>query len=166
VKRYRETHEHEGVVDAPIERVWALHTDAEAMCSLSDRVLAMDVVEGRMGEVGCLVSTTLRTPSGRVGTADSEVIEAEFGRRIVIRGVVREEPAVTLYSTWEFRPEGNRTHVALSATVESQPAPGLARLIVGFSREKRERESAVLFAQEIADENAYFKRHRDEPAAH
>lgn len=166
MKPYRETHVHEGVLEAPVERVWALHTDAEAMRSLSDRILAMDVIAGRMGEVGCLVSTTMRTPSGRVGTADSEVIEAEAGRRIVIRGVVREAPEVTLFSTWEFRPEGNRTHVTLSATVESQPAPGFAHLIVGFSRAKRERDSAVLFTQEIADENAYFARRRDEPAAH
>jgi uncharacterized protein YndB with AHSA1/START domain len=166
MKPYRETHEHEGLIEAPVERVWALHTDIDAMCTLSDRVIAMDLVSGRMGEVGCKVTTTLRAPNGRVGTADSEVIEVEPGRRIATRAVVREAPDVTLYTTWEFRREGNRTHVTLLATAETKPIPGFAHLALRLTRAKRARDAAVLFAQEIADENAYHARRGDSPQAH
>jgi ligand-binding SRPBCC domain-containing protein len=166
MKPYRETHEQVGLIEAPIERVWALHTDVDAMRTLSDRVLAMDLVSGRMGEVGCKVTTTLRAPNGRLGTADSEVIEAEHGRRIATRAVVREAPKVILYSTWEFGREGNRTRVTLTATAETKPIPGLVRLVLRLTRAKRARDAAALFAQEIADESAYHARHGDSPQAH
>lgn len=166
MKPYSETHTNEGVIDAPIEQVWALHTNADAMCEVFSRVVAMDVIKGRLGEVGCVARMTMRTPRGRVGTADAETIEAEPPRRIVTRTAVLEGAKTTLITTRTFTSEGNRTRTTLTATSETRPLLAVVRWMLRLTRKGRALLSTDMFEQDVADENVYHAQHRDGPAAH
>jgi uncharacterized protein YndB with AHSA1/START domain len=157
MKPYRETHTLEGVLDAPIERAWALHANPEEMRSVFARILETEIVAGRPGEVGCVARSTMRTAKGRVGNTETEVIEADPPHRLTIRTVVRETPRITYESTRTFRPEGYHTLTSLIASAQTVPVPWFVRVALGLSRAKRAREFAAEFASETAEENAYYK---------
>jgi hypothetical protein len=165
-KPYCETFSHDGVIDAPIEQVWALHTDAKRMLIAFDRLVAMEVVSGRMGKIGCVVRVTLRSPRERMETTDVETIEAKAPRRLTTRTVVRQGEAATLVSTRLFTPEGNRTRTSLLTASETEPVRWLTRCILRLTRQGRNLLSTATFEHDLADENTYHAQHRDGPESH
>jgi len=158
MKPYRETHEFEGMLDAPVERVWELHTNPEEMCSVFSRILQTEVLAGRPGEVGCLTRSIMQTLKGRTGTAESEITVSRPPHTLTVRTMVLEASRVNHESTWTFECRGNRTHAALTISAETTPILWPAHLVLKLSRAWRGRQTKAEFEAEMADENAYYAR--------
>ena len=160
MKPYRETHTFEGVLDAPIERVWALHTNPEEMCSVFPRIIETEIVSGQPGEKGCLLRSTMGDPSGRTRTVDTEFIDVHPPRSISTRTAVRRAPRMVYESTRTFERQGDRTPTTLTITAQTHPVLWFVRLLPRLTRAKRARETQKEFERETAEENAYYARLR------
>ncbi len=158
MKSYFETHTFEGVLDAPIERVWALHTNPEEMCSVFPRVIETEIVSGQPGEKGCLLRSTMGDPKGRTRTVDTEFVDVHPPRSISTRTVVRGSPRMIYESTRTFVRQGNLTPTTLTITAQTHPVLWFIRFLLGLTRAKRARETAKVFKRETAEENAYYAR--------
>ena len=158
MKPYRESHTNEALIEAPIERVWALHTNPDEMRAAFSRFLEVGVVAGQPGTVGCIVRATMRTPTGKVGTADSEILAVDPPRSMTTRTTVHGAPKVGMESTRLLAREVNRTRATLVTTAVTVPVSWLARTVLRMTKARRAREAALLFGIETAEENAYFAR--------
>jgi uncharacterized protein YndB with AHSA1/START domain len=158
MKPYRETHTFEGVLDAPVERAWALHTNPDEMCSVFSRILQTEVVAGRPGEVGCLTRSIMQTLKGRIGTVESEIVDCLPPHALTVRTMVLEASRINQESTRTFERRGNHTHTTLSISAETVPLLWPAHLVLRLGRARRGRQTAAEFEAETAEENAYYAR--------
>ena len=159
MKPYRESHANEALIEAPIERVWALHTNPDEMRAAFSHFLALEIVAGQPGTVGCVVRATMRTPTGKVGTADSEIVAVDPPRSMTTwTTVVGASNMRGMESTRLLAGEGKRTRMTFVTTAETVPISWVARAVLRMTKGRRVRESAFTFGAETAEENAYFAR--------
>ncbi|MBN2177637.1 MAG: SRPBCC family protein [Demequinaceae bacterium] len=156
MKPYTETHNFEGVLDAPIDTAWALHTNPDQMRSALSRILDMEVVAGTPGQKGCVTRSVQRDGKGQPRTLDTEIVEVHPPHSITVRVSVRKASRVTYESTRTFERQGNHTPTTLTITATTSPIPWVMRAIIGLGRSKRARETAAEFRTETAEENAYY----------
>lgn len=160
MKPYRETTVHRGILNQPIDRVWAFHLDIEAFRSAYSRVVSMALIAGSMGEVGCTIRTTISLLDGTIVSSDSEVIEISPPRKAVIRFTCHQAPDVSeSVSTLEYIPQGDTTEIVLTHRTETVPVNWEARVALWTTRSKRRAASERAFASELHEENAYYASH-------
>lgn len=158
-KPYSESLHVEGVIEAPIERVWAFRFDAAAQVEAYSRRLEVTPISGTWGEVGSVVRYVRLLDGGRTATTLSTVVEIDPPRRAVYDTETVETPAVRMTSTYAFEPMGEATRLTVDIVAIVARARGLRRLLLRWTQSRRRAEGYRVFALELAEENAYHRAH-------
>jgi len=162
MKPYRETHEFEGMLDAPVERVWELHTSPEQMCSVFSWILNAEIVAGSPGEKGCGYRMDMRSNRGRARAVWFKVIDTRAPRSITVRSrIPTQSPfkrlrVVIQETTRTLKRRGRRTVTTVVISMETVPIRWLVRILLRATRKGRARKAATDFDKAIAEENAFY----------
>jgi len=162
MKPYRETHEFEGMLDAPVERVWELHTSPDQMCAVFSWILDAEIVAGRPGEKGCGYRMDVQSSKGRTRSVWFKVIDAHPPRSITVRSRVptwspfKRLRLVICESKRTLKRRRGRTFTTVLISTETIPVRWPVRLLLRLTRKGRASEAAAEFEKETAEENAFY----------
>ena len=142
------------IVDRSPEDVFAYLVDVANHAEFTDHYLK-DFRLTREDSIGVGAGARFRVdaPLNRFSWADITIVEAEPGRRIVLRGRTGKYNRIRLVSVWELERSGNSTQATLTTETERPRLPS-DRIMEAIARRwfKRKQRKAVKRLQAILEE--------------
>ena len=142
------------VIDRPPEEVFAYLVDVANHAEFTDHYLE-EFRLTREDSIGLGAGARFRVdaPLNRFSWADITIVEAEPGRRIVMRGRTGKYNRIRLVSVWELERSGSSTQATLTTETE-QPRLPSDRIMEAIARRwfRRKQRKAVKRLQAILEE--------------